>query len=99
MLLHPQPLKNGMYAFSIILHRSFPISLNICYSGNVQCKVSIETNITFTLLVYNDDIYFKMTNNSHVVTNFNIIGKAPFNISVAGKYPHGSYTYFHIKTW
>ena len=104
-LLRPQPLENGLYAFGIHMAYTerYPfssLSLNICDSGNVQCKVSIETdNPTFILLVYNDDMYFKMTNNSHVVTNFNIIGKAPFNISVAGKYPHGSYTYFHIKTW
>ena len=107
MLLHPQPLKNGLYAFSIIMRRScteryFPsLSLNICDSGNVQCKVSIKTdNLSFILLVYNDDIYFKMTKNPHVVTNFDIIGKAPFNISVAGKKPKFvADTYFHVKTW
>ena len=104
-LLRPQPLENGLYAFGIHMAYTerYPfssLSLNICDSGNVQCKVSIETdNPTFILLVYNDDMYFKMTNNSHVVTNFNIIGKTPFKISVVGKPVSRSAGTFKIQTW
>ena len=105
MFLPLQQLKNGLYTFSfhITYTERFPfssLSLNISGNGNVHCNVSIKTdNPVFTLLVYNDDIYFKMTDNAHVVTNFNIIGKAPFKISISGKLASRSAGTFKIQTW
>ena len=40
-----------------------------------------------------------MTHSAHGVTNFNIIGKTPFKISVAGKLLVHSSATFEIQTW
>ena len=104
--LRPQQLKNGLYTFSIHIAyytENFPfssLSLNISDNGNVQCNVSIKTgNPVFTLLVYNDDVYLKMTDSTGVVTNFNVIGKTPFKISMAGKLLARSSATFKIQIW
>ena len=105
--LHPQALENGSYAFTIqIIYNAddFPfssLSLDIHDSGNVQCNVAIKkANVSITILVYNEDIFLKMVDNDHVVSNFNIIGKAPFKISMAGKYSsRTSNVTLRIQTW
>ena len=56
--------------------------LGIITEQNITIK---KDKLTITILVYNDDVYFKASDNSHVVSNFNITGKEPFKISVTGK--------------
>ena len=103
--LSPQPLQNGSYAFTIqIIHNAenFPfssLSLNIHDSGNVQCNVAIKkANVSITILVYDEDVFLKIVDDAHVVSNSNIIGKAPFKISITGRCSSSGAT-LKIQTW
>ena len=103
--LRPQLLENGSYAFTIQITcdaDSFPfssLSLNIHDSGNVQCNVPIKkANVSIAILVYNEDVFLKMVDSDHVVSNFNVIGKAPFKISMAGSCSCSNVT-LRIQTW
>ena len=100
-VLGSQVLRNGSYAFSIhVQHYSNPpsLSLNICDHGNMQYNISLgKDNLTITLLVYNDDVYFKASDGAHVISNFNITGKGPFKISVTGTASH--HTTLKIQSW
>ena len=100
-VLGSQVLRNGSYAFSIhVQHYSNPpsLSLNICDHGNMQYDITLKKdNLTITLLVYNDDVYFKASDGAHVISNFNITGKGPFKISVMGTASH--HTTLKIQSW
>ena len=107
-ILHSQVLKNGSYVFSMHVQysgysqyddrSSLSVTLNICAHGDMKYNITINKDkLTITLLVYNDDVYFKASNNSHVVSNFNITGKGPFKISVTGK--ASCNTTLEIQSW
>ena len=104
--LGPQHLQNGSYVFTLqiiydAVNVSFPsLSLNIHDSGNVQCNVAIEkANVSITILVYDEDVFLKIVDDAHVVSNFNIIGKTPFKISITGRWPSKSIATLNIQTW
>ena len=90
-VLHSQDLKNGSYVFSInivIQHDdNLPsLTLNVCDHGEMHYNITMKKDkLTITLLVYDDDMYFKASDSAHVVSNFNTTGKGPFNISVTGR--------------
>ena len=102
-VLHSQNLKNGSYVFSINItiqdNNKLPsLSLSVCDHDTIQYNITIKkVKLTITLLVYDDDMYFKASDSANVVTNSNITGKGPFNISVTCK--ASCYTTLKIQSW
>ena len=86
-----QSLKNGTYVFSILKiqygYNSSPVPISLCASSknHVQCLyIPINVNDLITLLVYGNDICFKITNKANAVSIYSATGSGPFTIDLIG---------------
>ena len=85
----PQLLKNGAYVFRIIFsinkNNGF-ISFSLCITADgIQCLyVPIKTNDLITMLVYNNDICFKITDDANKVSVYNATETKPCTIDLIG---------------
>ena len=101
-----QSLKNGTYVFSILKlyggydARFISISLGVCDKNHIQrLYIPIKLNDLIVMLVYENDISFKVTNSTSAVSLYNATGMGPFIIDFIG---FGSGVYsgnLEVRVW
>ena len=76
------------------------ISLGVCDKKHIQCLyIPIKLNDLIVMLVYDNDISFKVTNSTSAVSLYNATGMGPFIIDFIG---FGSGVYsgtLEVRVW